>query len=62
MPKGQPPALVAEHVFDAIRAERFYVFPNPEWKERIRSRMEDILAERNPTPVDVQALINRGMP
>ncbi len=59
---GQPPALIAACVFDAIRAERFYVFPNPDWKERIRARMEDILAERNPTPVSVQALINRGMP
>jgi NAD(P)-dependent dehydrogenase (short-subunit alcohol dehydrogenase family) len=59
---GQPPAQVADCVFEAIRASRFYVFPNPDWKERIRARMEDILAERNPTPLSVQSLINPGLP
>lgn len=55
---GLPPEQVADCVFDAIRTERFYVFPNREWKERIRVRMEDILAERNPTPLNVEALLN----
>ena len=45
---GLAPAQVAECVFAAIRAERFYVFPHPEARQRIRERMEDIVAERNP--------------
>ncbi len=55
---GQTPAQVADIVFDAIRAERFYILPNPQWKERVRARMEDILAERNPTAIGVEELIN----
>jgi NAD(P)-dependent dehydrogenase (short-subunit alcohol dehydrogenase family) len=58
---GLPPAQVAEVVFDAIRAERFYVYPHPEWIERIRARMEDLVAARNPTPLSVEALINPGL-
>ncbi|HVM95275.1 MAG TPA: SDR family NAD(P)-dependent oxidoreductase, partial [Candidatus Acidoferrales bacterium] len=45
---GTPPRHVADVVFDAIRNERFYIFPHPEWKERIRARMEGVLEERNP--------------
>jgi NAD(P)-dependent dehydrogenase (short-subunit alcohol dehydrogenase family) len=56
---GSPPAFVADCVFDAIRAERFYILPHPEWKDRVRARMEDILAERNPSPPDMQAILSR---
>jgi len=59
---GLPPAQVAECVFDAIQNERFYVFPHPEWKERVRERMEDIAAGRNPSQTIVESLITRGMP
>jgi NAD(P)-dependent dehydrogenase (short-subunit alcohol dehydrogenase family) len=59
---GLPPEEVAAAVFEAIRAERFYVFPHPEWIERIRARMEDIVAARNPMALSVEALINPGMP
>jgi NAD(P)-dependent dehydrogenase (short-subunit alcohol dehydrogenase family) len=59
---GLPPARVAEVVFDAIRTERFYVFPHPEWTERIRARMEDIVAGRNPTQIIIEALVTPGMP
>ena len=59
---GSPPAMIAERVFEAVRDERFYVIPHPEWKDQIRTRMEDILAERNPTPPDVQALLARLLP
>ncbi|HSD09639.1 MAG TPA: hypothetical protein VLF14_01545, partial [Candidatus Binatia bacterium] len=58
---GSPPSEVAEKVFEAIRAERFYILPHPEWKDGIETRMRDILDERNPTPVDVQALLARLM-
>ncbi|HUI25720.1 MAG TPA: SDR family NAD(P)-dependent oxidoreductase [Candidatus Kryptonia bacterium] len=46
---GSPPSMVADVVFDAIRNERFYIFPHPQWKRHIRARMEDILEERIPT-------------
>ena len=59
---GLPPEQVAERVFDAIRNERFYVFPHPEWKERVRARLEDIEAERNPTQIVIEALIAAGRP
>ncbi len=54
---GAPPSLVADVVFDAIREERLYVFPHPEWKEYIRTRMEDILAERTPTQANIDEII-----
>jgi hypothetical protein len=59
---GQAPEEVANAVFDAVRSERFYIFPDPVWKDRIRARMEDILAERNPDPSAITLLIGRGWP
>jgi NAD(P)-dependent dehydrogenase (short-subunit alcohol dehydrogenase family) len=47
---GLSPDRVADAVVDAIRAERLYVFPAPELKERIRGRFEAILSDRNPEP------------
>ena len=49
--QGMPPAQVAEEVFAAIQDEKFYILPHPELLEPVRSRMEDILARRNPTLV-----------
>jgi NAD(P)-dependent dehydrogenase (short-subunit alcohol dehydrogenase family) len=46
---GLSPEHVAGLVFDAIRDQRFYVLPHPQWKGFIRTRMEDILEERTPT-------------
>ena len=40
---------IAALVVDAIRREKFFIIPHPEWKEQIRTRMEDILEERNPS-------------
>jgi NAD(P)-dependent dehydrogenase (short-subunit alcohol dehydrogenase family) len=51
MQTGMPPAEVAAAVFQAIREERFYILTHPEGKDWIRTRMEDILQERNPTPL-----------
>lgn len=45
---GVPPEQVADYVFKAIREERLYILPAPEWKPAIQTRMEDILQERNP--------------
>ena len=47
--EGMPPLELARYVFEAIREERFYILPHPEFKEHVRTRMEDILEERNPT-------------
>lgn len=49
---GTDPSEIAGMVVDAIRSERFWILPHPEWKEQIRTRMEDIIGERNPA-VDV---------
>jgi NAD(P)-dependent dehydrogenase (short-subunit alcohol dehydrogenase family) len=50
MQTAMPPAQVADAVFQAIREERFYILTHPEGKGWIRTRMEDILQERNPRP------------
>ncbi len=46
---GMPPSEVAARVVDAIRTERFYVLTHPQFERRVRERMEDILAGRNPS-------------
>lgn len=46
---GLAPERVAELVFQAIRDERLYVLTHPDMKDLVRTRMEDVLAERNPT-------------
>lgn len=46
---GMPPSQVADIVFNAIRDEKFYILTHPEWEKMVRTRMEDILQERNPT-------------
>ena len=53
---GLPPETVAARVVDAIRADRFYVLPHPDWKRLVRARMEDILEDRNPSPSIVEEL------
>jgi NAD(P)-dependent dehydrogenase (short-subunit alcohol dehydrogenase family) len=50
---GLAPDRVAGLVVDAIRAERLYVLTHPEWKAMIRQRMDDIIAERNPTVASI---------
>lgn len=47
---GMPPAQVADIVFDAIRDETFYILTHATVKERVSTRMEDIIEERTPTP------------
>ncbi len=56
---GSPPSKVADVVFDAICHERLYIFPHPEWKEYVRTRMEDILAERTPALGNIDAILGR---
>jgi NAD(P)-dependent dehydrogenase (short-subunit alcohol dehydrogenase family) len=45
---GTDPSGIGEAVFNAIRDEKFYILPHPEWKEQVRARFDDILDERNP--------------
>jgi len=42
---------MANAVFDAVAANRFYVIPHGRIKQAVRLRMEDILDDRNPTPL-----------
>lgn len=46
---GTDPAGIAATVITAIRDEKFYILPHSEWKEQVRTRMEDIIEERNPS-------------
>jgi NAD(P)-dependent dehydrogenase (short-subunit alcohol dehydrogenase family) len=47
--QGMPPLEVAERVFEAVRDRRFYILPHPQYKDMVRTRLEDILEERDPT-------------
>ena len=51
---GMPPAEVAGHVVDAVKADRFYIFTHP-WYELIETRMRDMIDGRNPTPAAPRA-------
>ncbi|MEW9898145.1 SDR family NAD(P)-dependent oxidoreductase [Chitinivorax sp. PXF-14] len=46
---GIAPEQVADDVFAAVEAERFYILTHPQIKPAIQARMEDILNERSPT-------------
>jgi NAD(P)-dependent dehydrogenase (short-subunit alcohol dehydrogenase family) len=48
---GYPPDVVAEHVIDGIRADRFYILPaQPEILENVDARMRGIIERHNPDP------------
>ncbi len=42
-------AEVAMFVFDAMAANRFYVFSHPNSLSSVQTRLEDIMTQRNPT-------------
>jgi NAD(P)-dependent dehydrogenase (short-subunit alcohol dehydrogenase family) len=44
------PDDVADYVFDAIHEDKLYIITHPESKDWIRTRMENLLNERNPVP------------
>src|SRR5215475_4173761 len=46
---GLSPVHVAERVFHALAADQFYIFTDPGAQAWVRTRMEGILQERNPT-------------
>lgn len=45
---GMSPRLVAEHVFSAIREERFYILTHPEFNTAVHARMQSVLLGQNP--------------
>jgi NAD(P)-dependent dehydrogenase (short-subunit alcohol dehydrogenase family) len=42
-------AQVAQFVFDAMAANRFYIFSHPQSLSSVQTRLEDIMTPRNPT-------------
>jgi NADP-dependent 3-hydroxy acid dehydrogenase YdfG len=57
---GIPPANVADHVFQAVRDEKFYIFTHPEYAPLMKERLEAVLQQRNPTePARLQALLGQ---
>ena len=47
--QGLPPSEIGQKVFEAVRDEKFYILPHPQYTHMIRTRMEDILEGRDPT-------------
>lgn len=54
--EGMPPAAVADLVWDAVAADRFWVFPNPEWLELCQEHWHNIAERRNPAPFDLPGM------
>jgi NAD(P)-dependent dehydrogenase (short-subunit alcohol dehydrogenase family) len=55
--EGMPPAVVADLVADAVQADRFWVFPHPDFVELAERRWHDIAEGINPRlDVDVPGL------
>jgi hypothetical protein len=48
---GMPPDVLADYVFEAIKADQFYIIPHPEYMPIVKARMEAIVQARNPTPL-----------
>ncbi|WP_419918645.1 SDR family NAD(P)-dependent oxidoreductase [Candidatus Poriferisocius sp.] len=46
--EGTNPEVIPELVFDAVRNDKFWIFPHPEFKERIAARTDSIINETNP--------------
>ena len=42
-------ADIARYVFDAVDADRFYVFSHPHALASVQTRLEDVVQGRNPT-------------
>jgi short-subunit dehydrogenase len=53
------PEEVADQVLDAICDDRFYVITTSSYDDAIRSRLEDIVARRNPVFPSLRELVQR---
>jgi NAD(P)-dependent dehydrogenase (short-subunit alcohol dehydrogenase family) len=45
---GMPPAELADHVFRAIRANKFYILPHEEFLPMVQARSQAIVSGQNP--------------
>jgi short-subunit dehydrogenase len=45
---AMPPSQVADIVMQAIRGEQFYILTDRDWDERMKTRLDNVLARRNP--------------
>jgi NAD(P)-dependent dehydrogenase (short-subunit alcohol dehydrogenase family) len=57
---GTDPTEIAAGVLSAIRKERLYILPNPEFNEAIRAHAEDLVLERNPVMPAADAASAKG--
>jgi hypothetical protein len=57
---GLDPLQVGDMVVEAIRNEQFWILTHEEYDGVIRTRVEDILARRNPTPITQPLGIRRA--
>ena len=46
--KGSHPAEIAPFVFAALRQDKFWILPHPEFKAMVEKRTQSILDESNP--------------
>jgi NAD(P)-dependent dehydrogenase (short-subunit alcohol dehydrogenase family) len=46
--RGVPSAQVAEHILDALKANRFYVFNTDHWQDMVRRQRDIVLSGANP--------------
>jgi NAD(P)-dependent dehydrogenase (short-subunit alcohol dehydrogenase family) len=49
---GMEPDVIAARVIDAIRANRFYIFSHPEFRDEMRELFDEIIAEFRDYPED----------
>jgi hypothetical protein len=49
---GMEPDVIAARVLDAIRANRFYIFSHPEFRDELRELFDEIVAEFRDYPED----------
>jgi NAD(P)-dependent dehydrogenase (short-subunit alcohol dehydrogenase family) len=52
--EGAAPEEIAEHVFTAVREQRFWILPHPAGDQIVRDRFECILERRNPPLRDLR--------
>ena len=55
--QGKKPAEIADIVFDAIGADRFYVLPHPAWDPVVRGRIDAVLARGDVYGIDLANIV-----
>jgi hypothetical protein len=50
---GVAPESIADKVFEAIKADQFWILTHPEMDIAIRLRVDGMLARRNPIPAAI---------